>query len=345
MTDAVPHNRGAMPTLEEVARVARVSRATVSRVINGSPRVSPEAHDAVTRAVAELGYIPNRAARSLVTRRAGSIAVVVPEAGSRIFAQPFFAGVLKGVSSGLVDSELQLVLLLAPDEGDNHRLVRYLQGGHVDGALVVSHHESDDLVDEILTSRLPVVFGGRPLVRVPGVSASYIDVDNVGGARDATRHLIQAGRRRIATVTGPSDMPAGVDRLAGWRDAVNEAGLPADAFVEGDFTADGGAAAVVRLLDKHPDIDAVFFASDLMAAAGMRELQSRGKRVPDDVAIVGFDDSDLARTTSPPLSSVRQPVEEFGKGMVELLLAKLAGDPEPAEPVMLKTRLVVRQSG
>ncbi len=226
MMDASSRPPGAMPTLEEVARVARVSRATVSRVINGSPRVSPEAQDAVTRAVAELGYIPNRAARSLVTRRTGSIAVVVPEAGSRIFSQPFFASVLKGVSSKLVDSDLQLVLLLAPDEGDNDRLVRYLKGGHVDGALVVSHHESDNLVDELLTSPLPVVFGGRPLLHTPGVSASYVDVDNVGGARAATKHLIRSGHRRVGTVTGPRDMPAGVDRHTGWREALEEAGLP-----------------------------------------------------------------------------------------------------------------------
>ncbi len=345
MTDASSRPPGAMPTLEEVARVARVSRATVSRVVNGSPRVSPEAHDAVTRAVAELGYIPNRAARSLVTRRTGSIAVVVPEAGSRIFAQPFFASVLKGVSSRLVDSDLQLVLLLAPDEGDNDRLVRYLKGGHVDGALVVSHHESDNLVDELLTSPLPVVFGGRPLLHTPGVSASYVDVDNVGGARAATQHLIRSGHRRVGTVTGPRDMPAGVDRHAGWREALEEAGLPADAATEGDFTADGGALAMRDLLTRHPDTDAVFVASDLMAAAALQVLQSHGRRVPEDVAVVGFDDSELGRTTSPPLTTIRQPTEELGRGMVDLLIAQLAGDPLPDEPLMLETQLIIRQSG
>lgn len=335
------------PTLEQVARAAGVSRATVSRVVNGSPRVSPETLDAVTKAIADLGYTPNRAARALVTRRADSVAFVVPELGSRVFADPFFSLIIPGVMSALAGTELQLVLLLAQDPGDNHRLVRYLRSGHVDGALVASHHGEDAFVQDLSEGSLPVVFAGRPLLppgTVAGRALPYIDADNVGGAQLATRHLYAVGRRRIATITGPLDMPAGVDRLEGWRIATHELGLPDGPVAHGDFTAAGGAAAMTALLTREPQVDAVFVASDLMASGALRVLHERGLRVPEDVAVVGHDDSIIARTTTPPLTSVRQPIEEMGRRMVDRLLEELAGAAGTDEPVILPTTLVERAS-
>lgn len=331
------------PTLEEVARAAGVSRATVSRVINGSAKVSPAARAAVDRAVTQLGYIPNRAARSLVTRRTDSIALVVPETGSRLVSDPFLIGALQGVTTGLAGTELQLVLLVAQRAGDTDRLLRYLRSGHVDGALVVSHHREDHLPGELRRAGLPCVFLGRPL-QPGGVRVPYVDADNVGGGRSAGEHLIQRGARRIATIAGPADMPPGVDRLEGWRLAMRDAGLSADAFIHGDFTAMGGARAMSRLLEKWPDLDGVFVASDLMATGAMRVLRLTGRGVPEDVAVVGFDDSMLAETTLPALTTVRQPAEELGTRMVELLLAQLHGEPVPDEPEILPTHLVVRAS-
>jgi DNA-binding LacI/PurR family transcriptional regulator len=329
------------PTLEQVAALAGVSRATVSRVVNGSPKVLPDTVEAVNRAIAELGYVPNRAARALVTRRTDSVALVVPEPDSRIFSDPFFAGILRGVSTTMAPTSSQLVLLIEPAEGDDQRLLRYLRGGHVDGAIVVSHHGRDNVLQELAQLPLPIVFSARPLgVDVPVTS---VDVDNVAGARTAVEHLLARGCRRIGTVTGPLDMTAGLDRLNGFKAAMAAAGLPADAVAYGDFTAEGAEAAAITLLDEHPDLDGLFVASDLMATAALRVLAGRGRRVPADVAVVGFDDSVLATTTTPRLTTVRQPVEQLGARLAELVLAKIAGNTQTT-PEIFATELVIRDS-
>ncbi len=226
------------PTLEEVAALAGLSRATVSRAVNGGLRVSPEAQQAVDDAVRRLGYTPNRAARSLVTRRTDSIAVVVPESSSMVFSDPFFAGTLHGVARALVPAELQMVLLIRQRDEDAERMVRYLRGGHTDGAVVVSHHRDDGVVEALAQMDIPRVFIGRPWESSD--ATPFVDVDNAGGARLAVERLVARGCRRIGTVTGPQDMSAGLDRLTGWREAVAAAGLPDDAVVESDFTLAGG---------------------------------------------------------------------------------------------------------
>jgi DNA-binding LacI/PurR family transcriptional regulator len=329
------------PTLEQVAAVAGVSRATVSRVVNGSPKVLPETVAAVNAAIAQLGYVPNRAARALVTRRTDSVALVVPEPDDRVFSDPFFARMLHGVSATLAPTSSQLVLLIEPAEGDDQRLLRYLRGGHVDGAIVVSHHGRDNVLQELVQLPLPIVFSARPLgVDVPVAS---VDVDNVAGARTAVEHLVARGCRRIGTVSGPLDMTAGLDRLTGYREAMQAAGLTADAVVHGDFTADGGERATRELLDSHPDVDGIFVASDLMATAVLRVLGELGRRVPDEVAVVGYDDSVLATTTVPRLTTVRQPVEDLGRRLAEILLAKIAGEPH-STPEYFGTQLIIRES-
>ncbi|EIE99437.1 LacI family DNA-binding transcriptional regulator [Saccharomonospora glauca] len=338
--NATVEHRGA-PTLEEVARVAGVSRSTVSRVINNSPGVSVRSRQAVTRAIESLGYVPNEAARSLVTRRTNSVALVVSEPGERVFSDPFFAGVLRGVHAGLSGSNRQLVLTMLAEDDDGARLEKYLSSGHVDGALVVSMHGNDPLPKRLAEAGLPVVAGGRPL---SGGDVPYVDADNFTGALAAARHLVATGRRRIGTLAGPADMAVGIDRLAGWRRGVSEAKLATDAVVHSDFTVDAGAAAMAELLDRHPDLDAVFAAADIIAVGALRELAARGRVVPDDVAVVGFDDSVLATTVTPALTTVRQPVEELGRTMTWRLLAQLAGE-EPLPPsILLPTELVVRSS-
>ncbi|OLT20542.1 LacI family transcriptional regulator [Ornithinimicrobium sp. CNJ-824] len=324
------------PTLEDVAARAGVSRATASRVVNGDPRVRESARTSVTAAVAELGYLPNRAARSLVVREPDSVAVLVQEPDERIFADPFFSGMLRGVSQRLAGTPLQMVLLMGEPERDAERMERYLRAGHTDGVIVVSAHRGDGLVSVLTETRLPTVFVGRPLTE--DTSFAYVDVDNRDGGRLAARRLIERGCRRIGTVTGPTDMAAGIDRLAGWRDALIEAGMPTDAVQHGDFTPQGGAEAVRRLLAAHPDVDGIFVASDLMAAAAMAELQAAGRRVPQDMAIVGFDASTAAAMTRPPLTTVANPVSQMAARATELLLQLLRG--EPVRPEVLPTRLV-----
>jgi DNA-binding LacI/PurR family transcriptional regulator len=331
---------GGTPTLEQVAALAGVSRATVSRVVNGSPKVLPDTVAAVEQAIGQLGYVPNRAARALVTRRTDSVALVMPEPDSRVFSDPFFAGILRGVSRTLAPTSSQLVLLIEPAEGDDQRLLRYLRGGHVDGAIIVSHHGRDNVLQELAQLPLPIVFSARPIgVEVPVAS---VDVDNVAGARTAVEYLLSKGRKRIGIIAGPLDMTAGLDRLTGYREVVAEAGI-AEAVVFGDFTAEGGEQATVQLLDEHPDLDGIFVANDLMATATLRVLSQRGRRVPDDVSVVGFDDSVVATTTTPQLTTVRQPVEKLGSRLAELLLAKVGGA-DLTSPEIYGTELVVRGS-
>ena len=329
------------PTLEMVAAAAGVSRSTVSRVVNRSPSVSPGVAAAVEAAIQQLSYVPNRAARSLAGSHTYAIALLVSEDAHYFFGDPYLSSVVQGISSTLETSDYILNLLVAGG-GPAGKTQRYLRSGNVDGALVISHHAGDaDLRG--LNEALPVVFGGRPAV--PGLDRYYcIDVDNVAGAERATFHLVSSGRRRIATITGPLDMLAAVDRLAGWTSVLHAAGLSTDAVVTADYTAAGGAAAMRDLLARYPDLDAVFVASDLMARGALSTITERGRRVPQDVAVIGYDDSSAATSGELQLSTVHQPSAEMGAAMAELLLGLLAGR-EPEQPVrLMDTHLVLRDT-
>ncbi|MEX2504899.1 MAG: LacI family DNA-binding transcriptional regulator [Egicoccus sp.] len=346
-----PSARSGPATLEQVAALAGVSRSTVSRVVTGSPRVSDAARRAVEAAVAELGYVPNRAARSLATRRTGTIALVVAEPETRVFDEPFFAGIVRGVGAAVGRTDLQLALLMTGSDPDGDpdgahgraRVGGYLAGGHVDGALLLSLHADDPLPRRLVDAGLPLVIGGRP--DGADLAVSWVDADNRGGARLATEHLLAQGRRRIGIVTGPPDMVAGRDRLAGFREAMAAADRPTPPEREavGDFTRDGGERAMARLLAQAPDVDGVVVASDLAALGALQVLAGAGRTVPDDVAVVGFDDSLVAASAQPPLTTVRQPVEAMGARMVELLCAQLQGEHMLRHEV-LPTELVVRAS-
>jgi DNA-binding LacI/PurR family transcriptional regulator len=341
MSEGTGNGRGV--TLDEVARVAGVSRATVSRVVNGNARVTADVRRTVERAVERLGYIPNPAARSLATRRSGSIGLVIAEPAGRIFEDPFFPRLLRGIGAALSSRELQLVLLMPQSSHEESRAERYLTAGHVDGALLASLHGNDPLPTAVAGRGIPVVVGGRP---PRGAEVSYVDVDNVQGARTATEHLISTGRQVVATISGPPDMSAGQDRLAGYHQALEAAGRKAEAGLEaaGDFTRRGGADAMRRILEVRPDVDAVFAASDLMAAGAIQVLRAAGRGIPEDVAVVGFDDSPIAETTDPPLTSVRQPIEEMGREMVRLLVEHTADPGSVPRKVILATQLVRRRS-
>src|SRR5262245_28310464 len=297
----------------------------------------------VQAAIDRLGYVPNRAARSLVTRRSDSIGVVITEPTGRLFSDPFFPRLMRGISSELAARDRQLILLMPDSLAEETRTGDYLTAGHVDGVLLVSLHGDDPLPTRLTSAGMPIVLAGRP---PKGVRASYVDVDNRQGAQSAVAHLIGNKRRVVATIAGPLDMAPGIDRLNGYRDALAEAGMTADPSLEAtsDFTQAGGAAAMQRLLAARPDIDAVFAASDLMASGALAVLAEAKKRVPRDVAVVGYDDSPLATSTNPQLSSVRQPIEEMGHEMARLLIGAVESpDPVPRR-VILATELVRRAS-
>ncbi|GAB3632075.1 LacI family DNA-binding transcriptional regulator [Microbacterium shaanxiense] len=325
-------------TIEEVAATAGVSRSTVSRVVNGSTAVSPEALAAVQTAIAELNYVPNRAARSLASKQTHAIALIVPEDTTRFFGDPFFASIVAGITGALRGSDYLLNLLIASDDpGD--KMTSFVRNGGVDGALIVSHHTSDAFIDRIADA-VPVVWGGRPLRQRP--SDYVVDVDNVAAARTATQRLIDIGRTRIATISGPLSMLASVDRVQGFRDALSDAGLAPFAEEEGDYGETSGAEAVRRILSAGTP-DAIFVASDLMARGALNAMRSVGLRVPEDVALLGFDDSAVALSTDPPLTTMRQPMYLQGETMAAVLLSRLSGG-ETEKMTILPTELVVRGS-
>ncbi|MEU4233016.1 LacI family DNA-binding transcriptional regulator [Nonomuraea sp. NPDC026600] len=327
------------PTLEAVAARAGVSRATASRVVNGQTTVAPDIRDAVLRAIDELGYLPNPAARSLVTQRTDSIALVVSEPPTRVFSDdPMFATAIRSASVELEAADKQVVLMLASSAKSHARVERYIAGGHVDGVMLISMHGADPLPTALSRLRVPVVSYGRPAVPI---DIPYVDNDNVGGAESAVRHLVESGRRRIATIAGPQDMIGGQDRLTGYRNILRDSDRRSIVAV-GDFTRESGAVAMRQLLGDDPGLDAVFVANDLMAVGALQSLRLAGRRVPDDVAVVGFDDIEAAKYTEPPLTTVRHPVADQAAAMVQLLLGLFTGG--SAEPIILPTELVVRES-
>ncbi|WP_338498593.1 LacI family DNA-binding transcriptional regulator [Streptomyces sp. SJL17-4] len=336
MAEGVPRRQS---TLDEVAELAGVSRSVASRVLNNAPHVSRAKREAVERAVHRLGYVPNPTARALATRQTGAAALVVSGEDPSIFADPFFAQVIVGASAALEDADLHLMLCLAASDRGRKRVEQLLRSKGADGVMLMALREDDPLARMAQEADMPVVFGGRPVGLDP---RWYVDVDNVGGARAATEHLLAAGRTRVATICGRLDTEVGRARHRGHRDALLAAGLDPYPPEAGDFTEASGAVAMAALLARHPDLDGVFAASDNMGVGALRALREAGRTVPGDVAVVGFDDLDVARIADPPLTTVNQPIEGLGREMARMLVALIDG--QDPTPLILPTRLVVRAS-
>jgi DNA-binding LacI/PurR family transcriptional regulator len=336
----VSNPTGRQPTLDEVAERANVSRSAASRVINNAPYVSRAKRDAVEKAIKDLGYIPNRSARALVTQQTGIVVLAISGDDPELLADPFFAQVIVGVTQGLEESDLHLMLSLANSDRSRTRLKNLLRTRGVDGIMLMALRGDDPLTRIAQAAGLPVVVGGRPLHAEP---TWYVDVDNRGGARTAAEHLIRQGRTRIAMITGPADTDVAEARYLGFREAVMMAGLALHGTQAGDFTEPSGAAAMQALLRSHPELDAVFAANDNMAAGALRVLRQTGRSVPGDVAVVGFDDLPVAVTTDPPLTTIQQPIKALGREMTRLLTELLAG--QSPSPLILPTTLIVRASG
>ncbi|RSM45334.1 LacI family transcriptional regulator [Actinoplanes sp. ATCC 53533] len=334
--------------MDQVAEVAGVSRATVSRVINGAPSVDAKIREMVQRAIAQTGYVPNIAARTLVTRRTNSVALVISEPErpndtsflNRVFTDPYFGRITAGATAALRPHDIHLVII-PTDSSDHHHVIRYLRQGHVDGVLLISSHEQDPLPRQLYELGIPAVVSARPS---SPIATSYVDVDQRLGARLAAEYLLVRGCRRLATISGPLDVPSGRDRLDGFRSYLANRGFGDVPSIEGDFTRAGGEECTRQLLAAHPDIDGLFVASDLMSEGALRAAQDLGRRVPDDVAVVGFDDSSAALDCRPLLTTIRQPVEEMAAEMAEVLMARIGSPGRLPRSVTFQPTLVIRDS-
>ncbi len=325
-------------TLDDLAALSGVSRATVSRVINGGP-VSEATRRRVQTALEGTNYRPNAAARTLASGRSGVVGVVMHLDPHMLFRDPYFSQLLQGMSDALSEQAIGMMLWLG-NRSKEETLDHILWMGLLDGVIATAHEQEDRLVDGLLASSLPTVLVGH---RRADPAASYVDVDHVHAADTITTHLVTIGRRRIGHITGRRGTVAGEDRLAGYLRAMRRAGLRTDALiVDGDFNKASGTAGALELLDR--GIDGLFCANDAMADGALEAIRVRGLRVPDDVALAGFDDLDFAAQLDPPLTTIRQGVRQLGTEAA-LTLFQLLKDPAGGpRRVILPTELVIRQS-
>ena len=333
-------------TLDDVAKNAGVSRSTVSRVINNHPNVSAATRQRVEAAIEKSGYRPHAVARSLATNRTNIVGMVVPESITKLFTDPYFPLMLRGATEACNRRGYHMILSLFTGSVESSVMHdRVARSGLLDGVIAANASLDDKLIPSLFEERIPFVNIGRH----PDDRVNYIDVDNVGGARMATEHLVRLGHKRIVTITGPQDMTPAQDRLNGFLDVMSVHRLPVvDGWVvEGDFTETGGRAAMTRLLSEKPT--AVFAASDSLAIGAIKAIRAAKLRVPEDIAVVGFDDIPSALTVDPELTTIRQPIERIGQLAVDTLISvieeqALQGDRASTQRVVLPTELVVRGS-
>lgn len=333
-----PSNR---PNLVAVAKASGVSRSTVSRVINNDPNVKGETRDRVMAAIRALNYQPNIAARGLASGRTQVLGLVIPQGVATLFSDPYFPILIQGISTACNRLDYSVMLWLGEPEFERRTIRQVLHGGLIDGVIVSSMLLDDPITQALIEHDKPFVLIGRHPDR-PDVS--FVDTDNVAGAHDAVAHLHRLGKTRIATITGPLNMIVGADRLEGFAKAMRERGSAPDPalIAEGDFTEAGGYLAMQRLLPSHPD--AVFVASDTMAIGALRALQVANWRVPEDIAVVGFDDIPAAARQHPPLTSVRQPIQQLGDTAVQVLLEKIRNPQQGPQHILFPPALMIRSS-
>jgi LacI family transcriptional regulator len=330
-------------TLEDVARQSGVSRSTVSRVVNGHPNVSPEVRERVLGIIQTTGYHPNAAARTLASQRSWTIGLVLPQSVSFFFTDPYYPHLIKGIAQACNQLGFTLALFLVGTMDDEQTIFpRISRRGLLDGVLVQSaHHGDQGIIGRLVEARMPLVVVGRPF---GSDNVSYVDIDNILAASTAVSYLMGLGYQRIGAITGPASSTVGIDRLEGYRRALIEGGRRLDVALlsEGDFSEAGGYAAMQRLLEARPD--AVFAASDIMALGGMRAAREAGLHIPEDIAFIGFDDLPIAAMADVQLTTIRQPVVQFGARAVELLIDLIENGIDPPRHVIMETELVIRET-
>jgi LacI family transcriptional regulator len=336
--DPVPRTDHVNPTLTTVARLANVSVASASRVLNGI-RTNPETLERVTRAAETLGYVPNAAARSLRSRRTGQIAFAMPDVGN-----PVYTAMVAAIQEVARGSGVRLLLHSTGAEPDDElAMVRDLKHRHVDGLILASLHVTETHVEELDRAAAPVVVIGRPRA---GTAVDTVRAHSRKGAAEAVRHLHGAGRRRIAFVNGPTHTAPGSARRRGYLDGLRSCGCGRDEGlieVADDFMVEPGRRAAEALLARvRPD--AILCANDLLAVGVLAALRDAGLDVPGDVALVGMDNSDLSELTWPALTTVDLGSSERARIAAELLLARIEEPERAVQVVGVEPRLVIRAS-
>lgn len=328
-------------TLEDIADMCGVSRSTVSRVINGDLNVSERTRQKVLDVIQKYNFQPNLAARGLAKGHTRILGLVIPKGVQAIFEEPFFAMLIQGVSTRCNALDYSVMLWLAEPDYERRMITKILYNGLVDGVIVASMLMDDTIIDSLGQRKLPFILIGRHPV---DNKLSYLDVDNRGGACQAVLHLLRSGCRRVATITGPQNMIAGIHRYQGYLDAFHDRDVPVipELVAEGDFTDASGYACMQGLLPQKPD--AVFVASDTMALAAIQAIQEHGLRIPDDIAVAGFDDIPQANRITPALTTVRQPITRIGAVAAETLIDMIETGSTLPRQMVFPAELVIRDS-
>lgn len=330
-------------TLEDIAKKAGVSRSTVSRVVNNQPNVSEDVRKRVLDVIQDTGFHPNAAARTLASQRSWTIGLVLPHSISFFFTDPYYPLLTKGIAQACNQYNYTLAFFLVATKEDEEKIFpRVAHKGFLDGVVVQSgHHGDQGIIGRMIDANLPLVVAGRPF---RSDNVTYVDVDNIHAAHKAVSHLIGLGRRRIGTITGPTSSTVGIDRLEGYRKAIMDGGLTINEslIAEGDFTEGGGYDAMKKIIPNKPD--AIFAASDVMAIGAMRAAREVNLKTPDDIAFVGFDDLPMAAYPNIQLTTVRQPVVQFGIRAVETLIEMIENGITQPRHLIMETELIIRES-
>ncbi len=330
-------------TLEDIAEQAGVSRATVSRVVNNQANVSAKTRKRVLEVIQKNNFRPNAAARALASQRSRTIGLVLPLSVSNFFTDPYYPFLTKGIAQACNQNNYTLAFFLVSNKDDEDNMYpRIARKGFLDGVVVQSgHHGDQGIIGNMIDMQIPMVVIGRPF---RSDNITYVDIDNNNAAFQAVSHLIRLGHKKIATITGPLDSTAGLDRLDGYRRALRERNLLYDEnlVAQGDFTEAGGYYAMQKILSHR--FDAVFAASDVMALGALRALNDAKLTVPGDVALVGFDDLPLASYSNVPLTTVRQPVVQSGIYTIETLIDIIEHGIKEPRHIVMDTELIIRDS-
>lgn len=329
-------------TMADIARLAGVSPSTVSRAMSNSPSIPPETRQRILDIARQHNYRIDTRAQNFRLQRTQTIATVFPYRGAskRLISDPFYLEITGAITDELANYDYDMILARVPTFDDEWCL-RYVMNNRVDGIILIDRGVEDKGIEKLRELGANFLVFGPPLPHQPMIT---VGCNTVEGAATAVRHLIQLGRRRIGFIGGNEGMVETYLRRQGYERALKESGLPVDEIIitYTDFTPQAGLTAMTELLDRDPNLDAVFLCSDFMAVSAMEVLRLRGRIVPDDVSIIGYDDIPLAAYSNPRLTTVRQPIHDAGRLLVRKLFDMLDG--KPVEPTVLPFELIIRDS-